>query len=311
MGRFSSRATTQRGLPDIFRWKVLDPLRGAPKPDRSGFRPPQRPHDAELVKGDRPSLTWIGHATFLLTLGGQKVITDPVLGPTLPGFIPRHGEPGIPPEALPPVDVVLVTHNHYDHLDAWSLRRLGPGPTYVTPLGNAGLLRAASAQRVVELDWWGTTEVGGLEITLTPARHWSMRFPWNRNDMLWGGFVVRSRDGAAYHSGDTAAFDGFAEIGRRLGPIDWALLPIGAYDPRWFMGDQHINPEEAVEAAVQLQARTMVAMHWGTFRLTDERLDEPPRRARAQWQRRGLPDDRLWILDVGESRALSAENGKP
>jgi L-ascorbate metabolism protein UlaG (beta-lactamase superfamily) len=290
---------------------VLDPLKGAPKPDRSGFRPPQRAHDAELVQSDRPSLTWIGHATFLLTLGGRKVITDPVLRHRLPGFIPRHGEPGIPLDALPPLDVVLVTHNHWDHLDAWSLRRLGPRPTYVTPLGNARLLRAAGAERVVELDWWDTTEVGGLQITLTPSRHWSMRFPWDRNDMLWGGFVVTSKDGTAYHSGDTAAFDGFAEIGRRLGPIDWALLPIGAYDPRWFMADQHLNPEEAVDAAVQMQARTMVAMHWGTFRLTDERLDEPPRRARAEWQRRRLPDDRLWILDVGESRPLPAAAAPP
>ena len=305
MGRFSHRASEERGPRDIFKWKVLDPLSGrAPKVPRTTFTPPRRPFDPELVRGPAPSLTWIGHATFLLTLGGKKVVTDPVLGPRLEGFVRRHGEAGIPPEALPKVDVVLVSHNHYDHLDAWSLKRLGPEPTYVVPLGNAGLVHGAGAREVVELDWWQSAQVAGLEITLVPSRHWSMRFPWNRNDMLWGGFVVRSPDGTAYHSGDTAFFDGFAEIGRRLGPIDWAMLPIGAYDPRWFMGPQHMNPEEAVEAAVQLDARTMVAMHWGTFKLTDEPLAEPPVRARAEWERRRLPAERLWILDIGESRAL-------
>jgi L-ascorbate metabolism protein UlaG (beta-lactamase superfamily) len=205
---------------------------------------------------------------------------------------------------LPPVDVVLVTHNHWDHLDAWSLRRLGPGPIYVVPVGNGDLVRGAGARMVVELDWWQRFQVGGLDIMLVPSRHWSMRFPWNRNEMLWGGFVIRSRDGTAYHSGDTAMFDGFEEIGRRAGPVDWAMLPVGAYDPRWFMSPQHLCPEEAVEAAVQLGAKVMVAMHWGTFRLTDEPMGEPPVRARAEWARRKLPGDRLWVLDIGESRAL-------
>ena len=137
-----------------------------------------------------------------------------------------------------------------------------------------------------------------------PSRHWSMRFPWDRNDALWGGYVLRAPEGTAYHSGDTAFFDGFAEIGRRAGPIDWAMLPIGAYEPRWFMEPQHLCPEEAVEASVALGARHMVAMHWGTFRLTDEPLAEPPERARSAWAERGLDERALWILDVGESRLL-------
>ena len=308
MGRFSHRASEVRGPKDILKWKVLDPLTGraakAPKPAER-FAPPSRPFDPELVRGTKPSLTWIGHASFLLTLGGKKVVTDPVLGPKLEGFIRRHGEPGIPAASMPEVDVVLITHNHYDHLDAWSIKRLGPKPVYVVPLGNGGLVRGAGAKAVVELDWWQTTQVAGLDVTLVPSRHWSMRLPWNRNDMLWGGFVIRSGEGTAYHSGDTAHFDGFAEIGRRCGPIDWAMLPIGAYDPRWFMSAQHMNPEEAVDAAVQLNAETMVAMHWGTFKLTDEPLEEPPGRARAEWARLKLPPECLWILDIGESRALS------
>src|SRR5256885_14143754 len=305
MGRFSHRASDVRGPKDIFKWKVLDPLSGrapkAPAGPTARFTPPSRPFDPELVRGLQPSLTWIGHASFLLTLGGKKVVTDPVLGPRLEGFGKRYGAPGIPPEAMPEVDVVLVSHNHYDHLDAWSIKRLGPRPIYVVPLGNAALVRGAGAKAVVELDWCQTTEIAGLEVTLVPSMHWSMRFAWNRNDMLWGCFVVRSRDGAAYHSGDTAHFDGFTEIGRRCGPIDWAMLPVGAYDPRWFMSAQHMNPEEAGDGAVQLGAATMVAMHWGTFKLTDEPLDEPPLRARAEWERLKLAPERLWGLGIGET----------
>ena len=131
-----------------------------------------------------------------------------------------------------------------------------------------------------------------------------MRAPWNRNQALWGGFVVSGPEGAVYHAGDTALFDGFAEIGRRVGPVDWALLPIGAYEPRWFMQPQHLDPEEAGEAFLQLGARSLVAMHWGTFKLTDEPLAEPPERLRAWWRARGLDEERLWILDIGETRRL-------
>lgn len=304
VGRFDDRATEQRGPRDILKWKVLDPLRGRPRAaSSSGYQPPQRACDPQLVHGDRSQLTWLGHASFLVTLGGKRVLLDPVLAPRLQRVIPRHGKPGIPAEALPPVDVVCVSHNHYDHLDSWTLKRIGPRPTYVVPLGNEDLIRAAGGERIVALDWWQSTPVGDLTVTLTPARHWSMRFPWNRNDMLWGGFLLRGPEGAAYHSGDTAAFD-FTEIGRKLGPIDWAMLPVGAYEPRWFMQAQHMNPEEAVDAAVQLGTKRMVAMHWGTFQLTDEPLDEPPRRARQAWSQRGLDPESLWILDVGESRRL-------
>jgi L-ascorbate metabolism protein UlaG (beta-lactamase superfamily) len=304
VGRFDDRATEQRGPLAILKWKVVDPLRGrGPPASRNDYRPPSRPYDRELVQGDRAQLTWLGHASFLVTLAGQRVLIDPVLATRLQGVIPRHGEPGIPVDALPPVDVVCVSHNHYDHLDTWTLKRLGARPTYVVPLGNEALVRAAGAQKIIALDWWEPTKVGNLMVTLTPARHWSMRYPWNRNDMLWGGFVLRGPEGAAYHSGDTAAFD-FREIGRKLGPIDWAMLPIGAYEPQWFMQAQHMNPEEAVEAAVQVGAKNMVAMHWGTFKLTDEPLDEPPPRARQAWTERGLAPERLWILDVGESRRL-------
>ena len=157
---------------------------------------------------------------------------------------------------------------------------------------------------MVELDWWDAVEVGGLKITLVPARHWSMRMPWNRNATLWGGYVVRGPEGTAYHSGDTAWGEHFAEIGAKVGPIDWAMLPIGGYAPRWFMEPQHIDPIEAARAWQALGARALFAMHWGTFKLTDEPLGEPPEKMRDWFTERALPSERLWVLDVGESRAI-------
>ncbi|WP_437950511.1 MBL fold metallo-hydrolase [Sorangium sp. So ce296] len=305
MGRFDHLATRPiRGPADILRWKVVDAIAGRNRKDPGGFSAPVRPYDRALVAAAAPSLTWIGHASFLVTLGGARLLIDPIYRDG-PGPLRRLAPPGIPLGELPPVDAVLITHNHRDHLDTWTLSRLGSAPVYVAPVGHEAVLREAGAERIVELEWWGSAVVGGVEITLVPARHWSMRFPWDRNDALWGGYLMRAAEGTAYHSGDTAFFDGFAEIGRRAGAIDWAMLPIGAYDPRWFMEPQHMCPEEAIEASVLLGAYRLVAMHWGTYRLTDEPPGEPPERTRAGWQARGLPEDALWILDIGETRALA------
>jgi L-ascorbate metabolism protein UlaG (beta-lactamase superfamily) len=306
MGRFDDRATQPaRGPADLLRWRVTDRLAGRRvKDDEPDFVTPMRAPDLALIASPAPSLTWIGHATFVMRLGGKLIATDPVWSERLT-VIKRKCRVGVPLEDLPPLDLVTVSHNHYDHLDAATIARIGARPLYVTALGNGRWLKKAGATNIVELDWWQSHRVDGVEVTLVPARHWSMRAPWNRNDALWGGFVYRSTDGTAYHSGDTALFDGFTEIGRRLGPIDWAMLPIGAYEPRWFMEPQHMNPEDAGEAFARLGARTLCAMHWGTFKLTDEPLGEPPRRIRKFFADHGLADERLWILDVGETRALT------
>ncbi|EYF08741.1 MBL fold metallo-hydrolase [Chondromyces apiculatus] len=304
MGRFDDRATRpSRGPADILRWKVVDALAGKNRRDPGGFLTPTRPWSRDLVASDAPSLTWIGHASFLLSMGGTRVLLDPVWRDA-PGPLKRLVPPGIPLAELPSIDAVLLTHNHRDHLDTWTLQRLGNHPVYVAPLGHAAVLRSIGADKVVELDWWESTRVGELEITLVPARHWSMRVPWDRNEALWGGYLIRGPEGTAYHSGDTGFFDDFARIGEHAGTIDWAMLPIGAYEPRWFMEPQHMNPADALEAYRLLRARTFVAMHWGTFRLTDEPTGEPPERTRALWTEHGLPEEALWILDVGETRKL-------
>ncbi|RYE91080.1 MAG: MBL fold metallo-hydrolase, partial [Myxococcales bacterium] len=227
----------------------------------------------------------------------------PILSRRL-ALIERNVPPGLTHDTLPTLDVVTVSHNHFDHLDAPTLRRLGPGVRYVVPLGLAAWFERQGLRDVVELDWWQSTVVGGVTLTLVPAQHWSRRSLLDTDTTLWGGFVYEAGGQRVYHSGDTAYFSGFKLIGERCGPIDAAMLPIGAYDPRWFMRPQHMNPEDAVQAFVDLGARRFFAMHWGTFKLTDEPLDEPPAFTRRVWAERGLDPDALVIPAIGETVAL-------
>jgi N-acyl-phosphatidylethanolamine-hydrolysing phospholipase D len=307
MGKFDERATQPvRGPSDMLKWKVL--RRNEPRREDfktlDAVRPGIREGGAAALASGEPCAVWIGHATWAFRLGGKLVVTDPVWSRALSGVIGRLVPPGVALEAMPPIDIVLVTHDHRDHMDLPTLAKLGAAPQYIVPLGNGERIAKLGHTNIVELDWWQTHVAGDLEITLVPARHWSMRSPWNRNDTLWGGYVVRGPEGCAYHSGDSAWGDHFAEIGRRAGPIDWAMLPIGAYSPRWFMESQHIDPDEAARGFEALGAKNLLAMHWGTFRLTDEAIGEPPERLRALWIERGWPAERLWILDVGEARKL-------
>ncbi len=306
MGRFDDRATRPvRGPADLLRWRVLDRLNGrGVAREAKPLGAPVRPNDGALIRDLPASLTWVGHASFVARLGGQLVATDPLFSERIQGVVRRLSPPGVVPEALPPIDVVLVSHNHYDHLDVPSLKRIGPEALYVVPLGNGRTLKGAGLPRVVELDWWQSHVVGDLEVTLVPARHWSMRAPWDRNDGLWGGFVLRGPEGVAYHAGDTAFFEDFREIRARCGAIDWAMLPVGAYEPRWFMEPQHMNPDDALRAFELLDARALIAMHWGTFVLTDEPAAEPPARVRQGFADRGWDPARLWVMDVGETRSL-------
>jgi N-acyl-phosphatidylethanolamine-hydrolysing phospholipase D len=306
MALFDDRATQpRRGPGDIFKWKVL--RKSDPRADdyaeldkiRPGFRDGGA---AALASGD-PCACWIGHASWALRLGGKLIVIDPVFSSTLSGVVKRLVPPAFPLTDLPAPDLVLVTHDHRDHLDLPSIAALPDSATYIVPIGNGERIKKT---HTVELDWWQAHTVGGLDITLVPARHWSMRMPWNRNATLWGGYVIRGPEGVAYHSGDTATGEHFAEIGQRIGAIDWAMLPIGAYSPRWFMSSQHVNPEEALTGFRALGAKNFLAMHWGTFKLTDEPVGEPRKRILDLWVESGLDPARLWLMDVGESRKLGA-----
>ncbi len=312
MARFDDRATRpRRGPADVLRWKLLDRLPGrrAPRPPDfaalDAVRPAVRAGGAAALASGDPVACWIGHASWVLRLGGLAIAIDPIWSQRIQGVVPRLVPPGVALEALPKLDLVCVTHDHMDHMDLATLRRIGPGPTYLVPVGNGPRL-ARLGLDVIELDWWQAHQVGPVTITLTPARHWSMRMPWTRNQSLWGGYLLRGPEGAVFHAGDTAAGDHFVEIGQRLGPIDWAMLPIGGYAPRWFMEPQHMDPDDAGAGFRALGARHLLAMHWGTFRLTDEAVGEPPARLRAWWAAHRLPAEQLWILEVGEARPLTS-----
>jgi L-ascorbate metabolism protein UlaG (beta-lactamase superfamily) len=254
-----------------------------------------------------PHLTWIGHATFVMRLGRALVATDPIWRGQL-YYMPRLRPPGVPIDRLPGLDVVTVTHNHYDHLDLGTLVELKRryDPTFVVPRNNGWILRRSGIERVVELEWWQSHRVRDLEITLVPAQHWSQRGPLDTNIALWGGYVYRSAEGTAYHAGDTA-FEPlvFQQIAERY-RVDWAMMPISAYEPEWFLRTQHINPEDAGRAFDLLGAKRFVAMHYGTYELTDEPVGEPIERTRTWFAARGQIE-RLWALDIGETRTLSPE----
>jgi L-ascorbate metabolism protein UlaG (beta-lactamase superfamily) len=303
--RFTNQdgSTNPHGLRTVLKWKLgLHDGRRIDAPARADV--PRIANDGAALRGaPHPALTWIGHATYLVQLGGKSLLTDPVFSTRL-AILPRNGPPGLARADLPHIDVVVVTHNHRDHMDAPSLLALGPAPVYVVPQGLGGWFRKNGLTRVVEMQWWEQREVEGLAITFVPSQHWSRRGLFDENASLWGGYVIEREGLRVYHSGDTAWFDGFAEIGRRVGLIDAAMLPIGAYEPRWFMRTQHIDPLEAIQAFEQLGARRFFAMHWGTFKLTDEDLLEPPELLRLHWAERNLPEDRREIPAIGETIRL-------
>lgn len=259
--------------------------------------------------------TWVGHSTVLLQLGDVNVLTDPVWGerasPLAWAGPKRHVPPAFPLAALPPVDVVLLSHDHYDHLDAGTVRSLTkahPGARWVTTLGVGQRLVGMGVPQVVELDWGERTRAAGADVACTPAQHFSGRTPSDRDKTLWGGFAVHAGGWRVFYAGDTGLHPEFAEISRAHGPFDLALMPIGAYAPRWFMKPVHMDADEAVAATVELrqpypgQRMALLPVHWGTFRLTDEPMDEPPRRAADAWAVRGLPGSDFWLMRHGETR---------
>lgn len=294
---------------DLLKWnrdRLLNPPPADPPAEAIPIEAPRlaRPR---APKGET-RITWIGHATFLIQFGGLNVLTDPVfslraspisrLGPR------RLLPPALGIDELPPIDVVLLSHSHYDHLDAPSVEglrdRFGDTVQWVTPLGYRSWFEGRGVRRVRELDWGEETSAAPLEITACPAQHWCRR-GLRTNARLWASFVLRSPGGQrVYFGGDSGYFEGYREIGARHGPFDVLLLPIGAYEPRWFMKTSHMNPEDAVRAYQDLGGRGgFVGMHWGTFRLTDEEVLEPPVRTRAAWARAGLPEGDLHLPGVG------------
>jgi L-ascorbate metabolism protein UlaG (beta-lactamase superfamily) len=296
-----------RTLRELLRWQ-LTAVRGPWPAWVDHQRPATLPAD---VPGGALAVTFVNHATFLLQANGLTLVTDPVwsdrASPVSFAGPRRVHAPGVPFDALPRIDVVLVSHNHYDHMDLDTLRRLGArdNPRFVTGCGNRGFLQRRGLARVDELTWWQSLDVDGARVTMTPAQHFSARTPFDRNRTLWGSFVVEGAGPRLFFAADTGYWRHFDEVRARFGPIDVALLPIGAYEPRWFMRPAHMNPEEAVQAHLDLQARLSLAMHFGTFRLTDEAWDEPPRRLCEALDARGVARDRFRVLRPGDTVTIS------
>jgi N-acyl-phosphatidylethanolamine-hydrolysing phospholipase D len=357
------------GFADFLRWAVVDRMRERrpADPPASVFVRVTPDFPTPRAASDQLVVTWVGHTTLLLQIGGQNLLVDPVwserASPVQFAGPKRWVPPGIDFDALPPIDGVLVSHDHYDHLDAPTIARLvrrWPDVRWLAPLRVGEWLRRRGARTVSEWDWWqagtlggpslGASPLGGpslggpsrvgerggpptgtivpdernaspsgrahdrpsaateLRIGCVPAQHFSGRRIGNRNTTLWCGWTIRSAAHAVYFAADTALHPEFSEIAARFGPFDLALLPIGAYEPRWFMRAVHMNPEDALAAYRDLArangGRRLVlgGTHFGTFKLTDEPMDEPPRRMRALWVDAGLPADDLWVPRHGETR---------
>jgi N-acyl-phosphatidylethanolamine-hydrolysing phospholipase D len=211
---------------------------------------------------------------------------------------------------LPHIDAVVISHNHYDHLDRATVQRLAAqangSARFFVPLGLKAWFAGIGIREVTELDWWDEARFRGLQFTLTPVQHWSSRTPWDRDQTLWGGWLVEAPHFRFFFAGDTGYSQDFADIGRRLGYVDLAAIPIGAYEPRWFMQIMHVNPEEAVKIHQDLHARHSVAMHWGTFILADEPLDEPPHRLAAARRAAGISPEIFFVMKHGETRKLAS-----
>ncbi|MFC1836970.1 MBL fold metallo-hydrolase, partial [Thermodesulfobacteriota bacterium] len=298
------------GFTGFLKWRWDRLWQGVPSPESFSF--PVAANDPAFLRsnGDKITFTWIGHATALLQLSGKNILTDPHFSerasPVSWAGPKRVVQPGLSLDQLPHIDMVVISHDHYDSLDTSSITALhardrGDQTTYFVPLGLKSWFRDLGIERVIELDWWEKHKLDGLELIAVPVQHWSKRGPVGRNETLWAGWVVRSNDFSFFFAGDSGYTPHFAEIGRKLGPFDLSAIPIGAYEPRWFMRYSHMSPEESVQVHKDVRSKRSVGIHWGTFMLTDEPLDEPPKRLRVAGEKNKLAKDEFVALKHGET----------
>ncbi|MDH5541742.1 MAG: MBL fold metallo-hydrolase [Nitrospinota bacterium] len=302
------------GFSDMVKWQWE--RIGMENPNDIEYNFPMGENDPEFLRQNRTknTVTWIGQATLLLQIGGKNILTDPIFSERASPFEnigpKRHTKPGLALEDLPPIDIVVISHNHYDHLDTKSLMALrkrdgGDKTVFMVPLGLREWFDDTNITNVIERDWWEETEFDDVKVVSVPVQHWSRRSMFSTNDTLWCGWVVVSPGFRFVFLGDTGYTPHFREIAEKYGPFDLAAIPIGAYEPRWFMKFSHINPEESVKAHIDLNAKRSVAMHWGTFVLTNEPLDEPPLKLKEEREKAGLSEEEFFILRHGDSRVMS------
>jgi len=301
----SNGKENSKNFAELFSYFVDFLLRPADPAETEGF---PLNHEKRQSKTSRPSLTWIGHSSLLVRIRGKTILTDPVFSKRASPFSLIGPRRIVPPafalNELPEIDFVVISHSHYDHLDLKTVRYLATRnktTTFFVPLGLKKLLESVGATEVFELDWWDQVQTDDLTFIATPAHHWSARTFFDRNKTLWSSWMITSENFKFFFAGDTGYSSDFKEIKKNLGSPDVAAIPIGAYAPRAFMKGNHVNPTEAVNIFQDLQAKTAIAIHWGTFKLSTEPLREPPEKLRSELERRNIKPDRFIILNHGET----------
>ena len=301
----------ESGFADFLRWKlghVPDEEPDIPHAQMIPYVPDIVAPDYQRIDHPDPAriqITWIGHSTFLIQIEGINILTDPIFNskssPLGIGF-ERRSPPGIPFDRLPPIHAVLISHNHYDHLDLYTVEKLGNTPKYFVPLKLGQWFIDQKITNYEEMDWWDTAMFKGIRIVSVPSQHFSRRTVLDGNKTLWTGWVLETKRGKILFAGDTGYSPHFKEIREKLGPMRLALLPIGSYRPRWFMKAFHMDPPEAVAAHKDLQAKQSIAMHWGTFYIADEPLGEPPLYLKKAMKEASISDDSFLVMKFGETR---------
>lgn len=285
-------------LRDLFKWQFE---RMGKRKDTSYRLPVIKETESVFLQTNRviPTITWIGHATFLIQMNGLNMITDPVWVKHI-GIGKRLTPAGLSIEELPPIDIVFISHSHYDHLHYGSLKKLPGDPTFFVPIGLARSFIKKGLTKTIECRWWDEQEMDGLKIAFVPAQHWTRRTLFDINTSHWGGWIIRDKHNTVYFAGDSGYFDGFKEIGKKY-DIDYSLMPIGSYDPEWFLAMQHLNPEKAVQACIDVGSKVLIPMHYGAFKLADDTPDEALDRLESEWRKRMLDINDLSILKIGET----------
>ncbi len=326
---------TDKSRLDFLRWQWQRYRAGLPKaPEQPTpvVAPDIRFVSANHGAAQAPAITWIGHATMLVQMGGLNILTDPQFSerasPVQFAGPKRYQPPGIALKELPRIDLVLLSHNHYDHLDTNSVKALnaqaGGPPLFLVPLGIKKWMAAQGITNVQQMDWWDSipvqTAAGQVEVHFTPVQHWSARGLGDRRATLWGGYAIFASDFHLYFSGDTGYSQDFIDTQKYFaarqtealgGGFDMALIAVGAYEPRWFMKEQHVNPEEAVQIHLDLKAKRSVGVHWGTFDLTDESLDQPPKDLAAARAALKLPQEAFDVMAIGQTLKLPRRKTSP
>jgi N-acyl-phosphatidylethanolamine-hydrolysing phospholipase D len=305
---------SDRGFGAFLRWQLgLGPKETPPLPPEEvpSFKPTITPPDLNRINHPDPDqiqITWMGHSTFLIQAEGINILTDPVfsdrVSPFSFGGVKRLVPPGLRLEELPRIDAVVISHNHYDHLDAPTIEQLGHRVTYFVPLGLGTWLNKRKIEKVAELDWWQSSTLNGIGFHSVPIQHFSSRSPFDRNRTLWSGWIIESQRGKIFFAGDTGYSPLFKEIGDRFKPIRVSIIPIGAYRPRWFMRPVHVNPPEAVMIHKDTLSERSIASHWGTFKLADEPPGEPPLYLRKSLKEAGIGEEEFILMNVGETLSV-------